>query len=71
MEFAVDEEGHIPFAKVKKGVDSDLDAEALRVVRAMPAWTPGMHKGKNVKVLIESSDSIQIEKGSMMVIFSY
>ena len=52
VRFAVDEEGRIPFAKVMKSVDKDLDAEALRVVKSMPQWIPGMQRGRKVKVLM-------------------
>lgn len=52
VQFAVDEEGRIPFAKVMKSVDKDLDAEALRVVKSMPQWIPGMQRGRKVKVLM-------------------
>jgi protein TonB len=36
--------------KVKDPVDPNLDAEAMRVVKIMPRWTPGMEKGKTVRV---------------------
>lgn len=28
-----------------------LDKEAMRVIKKMPKWTPGMHEGKNVNVM--------------------
>ena len=31
-------------------VDPQLDAEALRIIRNMPKWTPGMQDGKPVRV---------------------
>ena len=33
-----------------RSVDSDLDAEALRVVNSMPKWMPGTQGGKAVNV---------------------
>lgn len=36
--FVITKTGHITQAKVLKGVNSTLDAEALRVVRQMPRW---------------------------------
>ena len=50
IKFIVNEDGHISGCKVIKGFDKDCDAEALRVVRNMPAWKPGKIKGKPVKV---------------------
>lgn len=46
----VDKEGNIKQVKVERGVDPALDAEALRVVKAMPKWIPGKQKGKAVAV---------------------
>jgi len=48
--FIVNKDGSIVESEVLKSVDPLLDAEALRVVNAMPAWTPGMQKGKPVRV---------------------
>lgn len=48
IEFVVSSIGKITEAKVKKGVSSDLDAEALRVVSGMPDWIPAEKDGKNV-----------------------
>jgi hypothetical protein len=36
--------------KVIKGLDPDLDAEAIRLVNAMPKWTPGKQNGEAVRV---------------------
>ena len=33
-----------------RGVDKSLDKEAVRVVKAMPNWKPGMKDGVPVKV---------------------
>lgn len=50
VNFVVDANGKIRNAKVVKGVDPELDAEALRVVNSAPAWTPAVQNGKNVPV---------------------
>lgn len=50
ISFIVSKKGGITQAVVKQGVDADLDAEALRVINAMPDWTPGIKDGKNVAV---------------------
>ena len=50
VQFVVEKDGSITDAKVMKPVDPQLDAEALRVVNAMPKWTPGKQKGKAVRV---------------------
>ena len=48
--FVVRKDGSISDARVVKSVDPLLDAEALRVINAMPAWTPGTQNGKPVNV---------------------
>ncbi|MBK8499080.1 MAG: TonB family protein [Flavobacteriales bacterium] len=49
VSFKVKADGQIAFVSVKRGVRKDLDDEALRVVNAMPAWKPGISKGKTVE----------------------
>lgn len=50
VRFVVDEEGNVVNASVAKGIHPLLDEEALRVVKAMPSWDPGMQNGKKVRV---------------------
>jgi len=48
--FVVGIDGSILKARIERGVDPLLDAEALRVVNSMPKWIPGKEKGKDVAV---------------------
>ena len=50
VQFVVEKDGTIVNAKVARGVDPDLDAEALRVVNQSPKWKPGKQKGEAVRV---------------------
>mgnify|MGYP003300145785 FL=1 len=50
VQFIVTKEGDIKDPVVVRGVDPQLDAEALRVIKAMPKWKPGKQKGKAVNV---------------------
>ncbi len=50
VQFIVNEDGHISHAKVVRGIGGGCDEEALRVVKAMPAWNPGRQNGVAVKV---------------------
>lgn len=50
VEFVVAENGQIAQPRILKSGGKALDAEALRVVSLMPAWTPGRQGGKAVKV---------------------
>jgi protein TonB len=50
VEFTIDQQGNLTDAKIIRPVDPLLDAEALRVIRSSPKWTPGKQRGKTVKV---------------------
>ena len=49
--FVVGKDGAVNNAKVVRSVDEKLDAEALRVVNAMPKWQPGKQRGQDVNVM--------------------
>lgn len=49
-QFVVEKDGSITDAHIVKSVSPSLDAEALRIVNAMPNWTPGRQNGKPVRV---------------------
>lgn len=48
--FVVDPDGQVTSPKVIRSVSPSIDAEALRVISAMPHWTPGRQSGKPVSV---------------------
>ena len=50
VQFVVEKDGSIANAKVLRGVDPELDKEAVRVVSVMPKWKPGTQKGEAVRV---------------------
>lgn len=50
VKFVVEPDGSITNASVVKSVDPSLDKEALRVVKAMPKWQPGVQNGQKVRV---------------------
>ena len=49
-QFIVEADGSITNIKVLKKVSDEIDAEAVRVIKAMPKWKPGMQKGQPVRV---------------------
>ncbi len=49
VKFVVEKDGSIGAATIVKGVDKDLDREALRVVKKMPKWQPGKNNGVSVR----------------------
>ena len=50
VSFTVEKDGAISDVKVARSVTPSLDAEAVRVVKAMPKWTPGKQDGQLVRV---------------------
>lgn len=50
LTFIVEKDGSTSNAEVLRGIGGGCDEEALRVVRMMPKWRPGKHKGETVRV---------------------
>ncbi|HVW14683.1 MAG TPA: TonB family protein [Mucilaginibacter sp.] len=50
VSFVVEKDGHLTDIKVERGPGYGLDEEAVRVLKAAPAWTPGIQNGKKVRV---------------------
>ncbi len=51
VSFIVDKIGNVTNVKIVRGVDKNLDAEALRVVKSLPKYKPGKQRGKPVRVM--------------------
>ncbi|MBR77149.1 MAG: energy transducer TonB [Flavobacteriales bacterium] len=51
VQFIVDKSGTVTNVKVVRGVDKNLDAEAVRVVKSLPKYKPGKQRGKPVRVM--------------------
>ena len=49
VSFVVNKDGTIQNVEVIRGVHEKLDAEAVRVVKSMPAWSPGEQQGRKVR----------------------
>ena len=49
--FVIERDGSITDVQVARSIDPSLDKEAMRVLRKMPKWKPGMMKGLPVRVL--------------------
>jgi protein TonB len=50
IRFCVTSKGGVAMVSILKGVDPELDAEAVRVVESLPAFKPGKQGGKPVPV---------------------
>ena len=64
--FVIEKDGSIEDAEVVKSVDPALDAEALRVVKAMPKWTPGKQDGKPIRVKYTMPITFALQGGDVI-----
>lgn len=76
LQFIVDKDGSIDDVKILRSVNPDLDAEAIRVIKMMPRWEPGTHKGKPVRVkytvpVMFRIPSEPVEKIDEMIVVGY
>lgn len=61
VNFVVNKDGSVSNAKISRGVDPSLDAEALRVVSTLPKWRPGKQRGAPVRVSYTVPISFKLE----------
>jgi protein TonB len=48
--FIVEKNGELSEIEILRGVQEDIDKEAIRVISTMPNWSPGKKNGKPVRV---------------------
>jgi len=66
VQFVIDKEGNVTSPKVIRSVDKDMDAEAIRLVKAMPKWKPGMQSGQAVAVKYTVPIMFRLEGAEMV-----
>ena len=84
VHFVVNADGSLSNIGIIRGVDPELDGEAVRVISAMPKWKPGTQGGKPVRVkytvpvmfrlkddAVPKEDYKPIEKVDEMVVVAY
>ncbi len=62
VRFCVTTNGAIDNIKIMKGVNPLLDNEVLRIIKSLPAWMPGEHKGEKVAVWITIPINFQLNQ---------
>ncbi|MBR6227207.1 MAG: TonB family protein [Bacteroidales bacterium] len=50
VSFVIEKDGSVSNVKVLRGIGGGCDEEAVRVIKGMPKWKPGIQKGKPVRV---------------------
>jgi len=61
LKFCVTPKGGVSMITILKGVDPELDAEAIRVVNTLPAFKPGKQGGKPVPVWFQAYINFQLK----------
>ena len=62
LDFVIEKDGSVTDVRVVKGVSEELDAEALRVVKASPKWKPGRVNGNRVRTSLTIPIEFKLEK---------
>jgi protein TonB len=62
--FVVEKTGVISNVAASKPVDPNLDAEAVRLIKGGPKWTPAQHKGQKVRQRVKIPIAFQIPLGA-------
>lgn len=62
--FVVEKSGVISSVAASKPLDPALDAEAIRLIKGGPKWTPAQHKGQKVRQRVSVPITFQIPLGA-------
>lgn len=62
VKFVVEKDGSVSDVQVVRGVDKDLDKEAIRVVKSMPKWQPGKNNGQAVRCYFNLPVTFKIQQ---------
>lgn len=61
LQFVINQNGEVTNITVARGVDPSLDREAIRVVQAMPKWSPGKQRNRPVRVAYTLPINFQLQ----------
>ncbi|UTW65413.1 energy transducer TonB [bacterium SCSIO 12643] len=50
VQFVIEKDGSVSQTEVIRGINKEIDQEALRIIQNMPNWTPGKYRGKVVRM---------------------
>jgi protein TonB len=51
ISFIINKTGHVVDVKVERGINPIIDEAAVRTIKGMPPWKPGMMNGKPINFL--------------------
>lgn len=52
VRFIIDETGKVTYSEVIEKVNPDLEAESIRVIKKMPAWSPAINEGHPLSIVL-------------------
>jgi TonB family protein len=61
IKFIVEKDGELTNFKIARGVEKEIDQEALRALKLSPKWKPGIQNGKTVRVAYAVPISFTLE----------
>lgn len=62
VEFTVEKSGDITYVGILKGLDYSIDNEVLRLLKAMPRWTPATKNGQPVRYKVSMPITIRASR---------
>jgi TonB family protein len=62
VDFIIDKDGKVTDVRVVRGIDIELDEEAVRVIGASPKWKPGRVNGQKVRTSITVPVEFRLKK---------
>ena len=62
VEFTVEKSGDITYVGILKGLDFSIDEEILRLLKAMPRWTPATKNGVPVRYKVSMPINIRASR---------
>ena len=62
VEFTVEKSGDITYVGILKGLDYSIDDEVLRLLKAMPRWTPATKNGVPVRYKVSMPITIRASR---------
>lgn len=62
VEFTIEKSGDVTYVGILKGIDDMVDAEVLRLLKAMPRWTPATRNGVPVRYKVSMPINIKVSR---------
>jgi len=70
VNFVIEADGSVSNVRVLRGIGGGCDEEAVRVIKQMPKWDPGVQKGERVRVSYNLPVKFTLMRSSQPIIFN-